>query len=326
VIPRISTSLILTGLAVGAVSLWLVYLSASVREIAHILSQHASLAFAVPVIALYGLFFWLKALRWQLLLSPRYNVRTRDAFPATIVGYAGNVVLPMQLGEVARVYALGRRLQSNNAPILTSIFLERLLDLFTLAMFFELALLLSAGNFPSLRFLTCLLAAVFALGVILLAVYVFRTGETLAICRRCLSFAPAKPAKWILLQLERGTSGLEALRNPRLLAKILALSLFMWGMMVLCVHFSIAAIEVSVGFSAAIVTLVITTVGLMLPTSPGFVGTIQACFLLALTPFEVSPESAVAASVFYNVLITGPPLLLAVFYILRGFRARKSAH
>jgi uncharacterized membrane protein YbhN (UPF0104 family) len=82
-------------------------------------------------------------------------------------------------------------------------------------------------------------------------------------------------------------------------------------MMSACVYLALLAVGVAAPASAAIVVLAVTVAGLTLPTGPGFVGTIQACFLVALTPYNVGAERAVSASFFYNLLITVPPLLLA---------------
>jgi uncharacterized membrane protein YbhN (UPF0104 family) len=49
------------------------------------------------------------------------------------------------------------------------------------------------------------------------------------------------------------------------------------------------------------VVLVVTALAIALPNTPGFVGTLQAAFVLGLSPFGVSPDVAFAASVFYLV-------------------------
>jgi uncharacterized membrane protein YbhN (UPF0104 family) len=48
--------------------------------------------------------------------------------------------------------------------------------------------------------------------------------------------------------------------------------------------------------------MVLTVIGVSLPTAPGYVGSIQLAFVLALKPAGVAPESALAASMFYHVL------------------------
>ena len=45
-----------------------------------------------------------------------------------------------------------------------------------------------------------------------------------------------------------------------------------------------------------------TNAACTLPTSPGFIGSVQAAFVLALIPFEVGSEATVAASIYFHVL------------------------
>ena len=50
---------------------------------------------------------------------------------------------------------------------------------------------------------------------------------------------------------------------------------------------------------AAMITIGITAFAVALPSAPGFVGPIQAAFVFALTPFGISQEAALAASLLF---------------------------
>jgi hypothetical protein len=70
-----------------------------------------------------------RAWRWQLLLAPIERIGTGPLFSATMVGYFGNGVLPMRLGELMRAVAIGRRGgRVDVSTALGSIAVERLLD------------------------------------------------------------------------------------------------------------------------------------------------------------------------------------------------------
>lgn len=302
--------------------LWYAWKSANLHEVVHIFAEHANFTLAIPFLAVYTVFFWVKALRWRLLLGPIHATTVRQLFPVVIIGYAGNVLLPAQLGEAARAYALGWMLRSNSSPILASVALERLLDLFALTVFLEAALLLSSEAFPSLRGIRYALAFAIGAGVMLTTLYLFRTGVFVTLCRRTTAFLPASTHAWLINQVERGAAGLQSLRHAHLLFGALSLSFVMWGLMSACVYFALLAVSIHAPFSAAIIVLVVTVAGLALPTSPGFVGTIQACFLVALTPYNIAAEHTLAASLFYHLLITVPPLLAACGFLL--YRAHRN--
>ena len=73
--------------------------------------------------------FLVRAWRWQLLLEPIERIGIEPLFSATMIGYFGNSVLPLRLGELMRAVAIGRRRGGLDASTaLGSIGVERLLD------------------------------------------------------------------------------------------------------------------------------------------------------------------------------------------------------
>ena len=75
------------------------------------------------ILALLFLFFWLKAVRWRLLLVPLRKFRTQEIVPPLMIGFMGNNVLPAHLGELIRVFVLGRNFTLSKAAILSSVLL-----------------------------------------------------------------------------------------------------------------------------------------------------------------------------------------------------------
>ena len=75
--------------------------------------------------------------------------------------------------------------------------------------------------------------------------------------------------------------------------------------------------------AAALSVLVAAVIGMMLPAAPGYIGTFQLAFTLALAPFGVSAADALAASLFYHVMLW-VPLAIAGALCLRGTDLRLS--
>lgn len=319
---RFRSMLLAAGVALGFVFLFLALRGADLSDVVHIVLEHVSwpmiLLFFVP----YFLFFWLKSVRWSLLIRPHRHVSATTLLPITLVGYAANVLFPMQLGEVARAYLAGKRLESNAAPLLTSIALERIFDLLAVIVCVGFAVPALEELSGPVRAATNVVASVAGLGLLALALYVWRTNSVLAWTEKLLRPAPAKLRSWLLHQLEKGAGGLHALRKAHLLGGVAALSLGMWVVMTVCCLVALRTVQIEAGLAMAVVTLFLSIVGLALPTSPGFIGTIQIAFVLALVPFGVSRDQAIAASVYYNAMITVPPLLAAAGIILSGVLRR----
>lgn len=317
--------LLFIGLGLSAFFLWLILNQITQGDVFHDLMEHARVWLALPFLLAYALFFWLKALRWQVLLRPVTRVSVRQIFPSVIIGYAGNLLFPMQFGEILRTYVLGNRLRINNSPIITMIALERMFDFLVIALFLELFLATtSQKEFPSLQLLSYIAGAA-TLGMFaVLMLYLYRTRDFLRYCRLATGFLPARLHDYLLLQAERGALGLESFRSPRMLLTVMLTSVAMWSAMALATHIAIQALRIDAPLSAAVVTLIFTVIGFMLPSSPGYVGTVQLSFLLALTPYDIASETAVAASIFYHVLISLPPLAVALLACLHlGYTPRR---
>lgn len=314
----IRSVILAAGVVLGFVFLFLALRGADLDEVTHIVIEHVSwqmiLLFFVP----YFLFFWLKSVRWSLLLRPHRQVDSATLLPITVVGYAANVLFPMQLGEVVRAYLAGRRLESDAAPLLTSIALERVFDLLAVIVCVGFAVPVLEELSGTVRAATNAMSIVAGLGLIVLGLYVWRTNSVLAWADRLLRPAPPRMRSWTVEQLEKGATGLHALRKAHLLGGVGALSLCMWAVMTVSCLVALRTVQIEAGLAMAVVTLFLSIVGLALPTSPGFIGTIQIAFVLALTPFGIGRDQAIAASIYYNALITIPPLLVAAGVILSG--------
>jgi hypothetical protein len=104
--------------------------------------------------------------------------------------------------------------------------------------------------------------------------------------------------------------GLAAIREPRLLAPVLALSVAQWLLVLGCIEFSLRSVDVPVAIAGALSVLVLNVIGLTLPAAPGHVGTVQLAFIAGLAPFGVAHGQAFAASLIYNVLMVVPTVIL----------------
>jgi hypothetical protein len=64
--------------------------------------------------------------------------------------------------------------------------------------------------------------------------------------------------------------------------------------------------------------LATTIISMTLPAGPGYVGTLQLAYALALVPFAVERSDALAASVFYLVMLWAPLVALGLVLLHRA--------
>ncbi len=88
-------------------------------------------------IALYGLATIVRAERWQRLLEDEGARPPRaDTYALTVVGYAGNNILPARAGDAIRVVLMAPRAHTSNRTVIGTLVAERLLDVAVLLVIF----------------------------------------------------------------------------------------------------------------------------------------------------------------------------------------------
>ncbi len=312
------------GIVIGGLAAGLIFASTDMQDVLAILAGDIDYLAVGGALLAYGLFFLGKALRWHYLLRPLIEVSAFRLLAYVLIGYAGNVVLPMQAGEVARGVMTARHHEVKLAAVLAGIALEKALDFLCLLLFLTWALWTVETSSPLAEHAALVLAAVLSLVALALFAALMRPEATGALIDRAMDGCPATISLRLRPRLHEGLSGLAALRRGTLLVKILAAGLATWGCMLVALCLVLGSVQVEVSVAGAAIVLVLAAIGLALPTSPGFVGTLQAAFVFGLVPLGVTQEAAVAASLLYQALTTVPPVAAAVL-CWAGLRRQRRA-
>jgi uncharacterized protein (TIRG00374 family) len=256
-----------------------------------------------PMALAYFSVFWFKAQRVALLLRPLGGPETLRVLPPTFASNLGNLVLPAYLGEILRLLMLARHLSISASSIASALVVERLLDLLTiLALLGGLAAFLPAMP-PEVS------GAARAIGVL-----AFLMIGTIVVClvsyerlARRLRLEQGRHLPNLLARLfdmlAHARLGMQAVARPLLLARILLASAGHWLAMALCTFCAILALRIEAPWAASFTTMTLVVAAMTLPSTPGWVGAVQAGFVLGLAPFEVTKEVALAASIVFHVTI-----------------------
>ncbi len=238
----------------------------------------------------------IRAQRWVRVLRPVGAVPLDAALSATAIGFASGVVLPFRLNELVRPLLLGRRTGIGLAPALSSLVVERLLDvLFVVLCFLALSLVYPL---PGAVRTGAYGLAVVASGGFLLLVAAERHRVTTERWRdTLLRRFPARLAGWLRGATDGLLDGGKALADPRALALVLAFSVYLWCVTALVYVCAIRALDLAAPvIPAALASLVVVAAFVVLPQAPGLVGTWQAGCVVALGLFGVPREAAVGYS------------------------------
>ena len=160
----------LVGLVVSAVAFYLAFAGVEWRQIGTSLTE-ANYLLVLAVLPILLAMIAMRAERWRLLFYPDKDVALLSTFGALNVGYMAGNVLPLQLGEVARAYVLGENEGIAKTRVLSTIAVERLIDVVVLLL--VLGLLIPFVDFPSAALFSAipiLIVAVAAGAVVVFAV------------------------------------------------------------------------------------------------------------------------------------------------------------
>ncbi len=256
-----------------------------------------------------------KTLRWRFLFYPRQDqVRYSRLFSAFVIGHMVNIFAPARLGEVARVYLIGESEHISKASALTTVVVEKLIDMVMLL--FWLVVLLPIVYLPSWlpRPGAVFIVAIGLMLVVILAL-AYRGERLLMLFGRFLEILPELARQRIVRQMHLALDGLEALRHRWPSLQIWVWSLFIWCLSASTNYIVFAALGLRLPLSAAFFLLISLQAGVAVPSSPGKVGIFHYICILALSVFAVDKNVALSYGVILYFVVFLPPSLLGAFLL-----------
>jgi uncharacterized protein (TIRG00374 family) len=324
---RFRILLTLLGLGISAFFIWLAIDEVSLSEVRRSLSN-ADYVWLIPTLALTYLTLLLRGLRWRYLFSNPRSVSTWNSIGAVNVGLMFNNLLPSRAGEIPRTFALRRVSGLSAFEIGTTILVERILDVFTVALLgLVLAPWLPDRNWIDVLVLICLGVAIgtvlFVLGLALFRDQVARL--MLALVRK-LPFVSETRGHMIV---EAVVAGGRVLLRPKRLLVALALSALVWA----CAALSCLALMPAFDFDATSLApwliVIANSFAVAVPSGPATVGVYEASVQAPLVAYGVAASPALSYAIvlhaanFLPIILTG---IVASWLMLRGEAHPRQTH
>ena len=309
------------GVGVSLLLLWAIFRGEDLGEIGRQVAQ-ADLAFLLLAGALNVSGGLWRAVRWRLLLrAVGHDVGLPERWKALNIGFAVTNLALGRLGEVARPYALSKMTPVSMSAGLGTIALERVLDLVALTMLLLFTLLSPA--FPEEATVLGQPMSVAVTGVVVMGSVALAGALLLAVwpdgVRRvalpAISLFPDRVAGPLASAFDDFLAGLSLLRDPGALVRAMLWSLLVWTWMAASFWAAFAAFGLELGFTAALFTQCVVAVFVAIPAAPGFIGTLQAGVVVAVSGvFGVPDTEALSMSLGYHFAGFIPVTALGVYY------------
>jgi len=239
--------------------------------------------------------FPLRGYRWaRLLRQTGFGIGTKDSSEILYLSWFVNCVVPAKLGDVYRAYLLKMNSPASLSRTFGTVFIERILDIFAIAI-----LGLAAGFFSFRDGMPPAIKAVFIVGIVTVVVLGVGMFTMRNFGRRILNRLPVPPrVNELYERFEEGVFGAVGLRHLPMLAFITVLIWLTEGLRLWIVVQALGFPDVHIGISGAIFVALIGSLLTAIPLSPAGLGFAQAGVIGVLTvAYKVPLPEATAITI-----------------------------
>jgi len=301
------------GLALTGLFLWLTLRQIRPEEIAAVLRQ-ARAPWLVAALIAFLAGYACRVARWRVMLTA-HNPRLswRDCAGPLFASVAANNLLPFRLGDIVRSFGFCKQLGISQGVAVTTLFVERVLDLLMVLLFLAMALAaFREGGLIRLGGLIPLFS-VAALAGLLLFPAVFERIALLA-TNALRRFLPGL-SEGFAREIHRGAETIGHVSAPATMLRLLAWSLLAWSLEGLVFWFCALALPAVDNAAGAWLALPVGTLATVIPSSPGFIGTFDYFTSQALFQSGNTRAAGAAFAVLVHLLLWLPPTLIGGLYL-----------
>ncbi len=327
---------LLIGLAIGAFFVWLsardwpldrltgdAHLQGSLLSVG---AWSVDLLWLLPYFLILSLIHLLRVIRWKPLLDPLIPLDFAEHNRIGAVGFMAMFLFPLRLGELVRPFMVKRLSKQTNQPvrmseILATVVVERVVDgLVVSLMLFGVLFLLPGGDTSRLAIGAYVALAIFAGATLLLIGARWQHAFTRRFVAATAGLISKQLARGIDRILDDFLRGLSRLPSARPFAAFLVLTLVYWVLNGLGVWCMVKAFALPVDAVGAYAMMSCVVVGMMIPNSPGNVGSFWYFLCLPVSLYGLSDHApqviAFGLSVWLMQLFQQS--LFGLYYIARG--------
>lgn len=237
-------------------------------------------------------------------------------FHALTIGYMLNSTLPFRLGEIGRAYVIGQRTEVRMTRALSTVVVERLLDLGSVVVMF--VVFAQFIPLPPVFASAALTGAVVVIGLILaFAIAIWQSARVeaglLGIARR----VPRLHAESLVRRFHDLVAGFSLIRSPSKLFTALLLTAGVWLATLFVAYFTLMAFK-EARLDEVGLAVVLSNLGGALPSAPGGLGVVQFFAKQSLViPFQVAEDVAVAFAFVWSLSQQIILILMGLFGLVR---------
>ncbi len=277
--------------------------------------KEADYALAFAAVPLYFAGFWIRTVRWKLLMRPVREVRTGRLYPVVLIGLMANNVMPARVGELVRAYLVGERENVSKSAALGTIAVDRVFDGLTLVAILA-AVTSFSGTDASVRGIGIGTGVAFAAATGVLLALAFSPDKARGVALRLLNLLPHGLEERIEVLLDSFLVGVQSLRRPSMVIIAAALSFASWSVETAMYVVVGEAFHLDVGVEVYYLIAAAANLALSILASPGGVGPFEVTTQAVLIDiYGVASGTAEAYAIALHALLLGPVIIVGLLLL-----------
>lgn len=306
-------SRLIPGIFISAVSLVIVFYFIDMDRLIQAV-RLADYRYIALLLCMSLLWLAVRSIVWRTLLCEQATFS--QVFLTVNEGYLLNNILPFRLGEVGRAFLLSKKAGLGFLHVLSTILVERALDLaLAVGLFLGSLMLVVETGFRIQAAL--FVGGVVVIGLVLLHLLARNQDWAIDQYKKLSGRFPFLQKIIRFNQLESFFSGLSALIDGKRFAKVVFFMVINWIVALVQFYGLLRAFFPQAELLWAAFTLSVLSLGIAAPSSPGAIGVMELSIVGALTAFNVDPSASLAAALVAhlgNYLVTG---VIGIFALTR---------
>lgn len=270
--------------------------------------------------------YFLRAVRWQVLLRPITKSSLKELFATTTVGFAA-IFLIGRAGEIVRPMWLPMRdPRVGPSAALVTIGMERVFDLASLICFFSVSLIwftAPAGHeaeVGTIKLVGNLMMAAAIAGVLGLIVYERKSEPIISWFGRLTDrkFIPERIRTIFLSLLRQLATSLKVMQNWREIFWVSFWTVALWLAISIPTWLVLRAFNLPLTFVDSIFVMGVASMGSLVPTPGGAAGAFHAATAGSLILLGTDQDQAAAVSIIMHLVYFAPAIVFGLYYFLHG--------
>lgn len=307
------------GILISIFFLYLLFRKIDIFRLLEILKS-VNYHFIILGVVIYTSGFFLKGYRWFVLIRYHFpNIKSKAIYPPFFIGFAANNFLPLRLGEFIRASLLARNGKLSLGYSVFSVFIDRALDGFSLLILF----IISVFYLPLPSWLNRMFIIVLCIfGGIIFIAYLIWWFEKFSI--ESLLNSNNRIIRFIDTLISQLRASLKFFDSVGKTLTIIGLSVTVWVIEAFALLLFSFAFHFNLNLPEVFLLLSILNFGIMIPSSPGYVGTFEYFCVQSLQLFGILHEQSMAYAILLHfsqfIIMT---MLGVIFINIQGTSWRK---